>query len=107
MAAITEPKTSDPIALAFRAPWAVAPPPIAATPSSQSIGVSAAGSDLAVTINGSTTTRPAPTVKSLDIAAAATDTTALKVDTNAGAIAAPITYDGRPPATSTVRAAAR
>jgi len=68
--------------------------------------VSAAGSDLAVTVNGTTTTRPAPTVKSLDIAAAATDTTALKVDTTAGAIAAPITYDGGATATSTVEVVA-
>ncbi|HKW78959.1 MAG TPA: Ig-like domain-containing protein, partial [Candidatus Limnocylindria bacterium] len=83
------PVSSSPTSIAFRAPWAVAPAPAASPPT---IGVARAGPDLAVTVNGSTSTRPDATVKSLDITAPAS--TALTVDKTAAPIAAPITYDG-------------
>ena len=71
----------------------------------QSIGVSAAGSDIAVRVNGAAAeTRPASMVKSLDISA--TDATALKVDATAGVIAAPINFDGGTTGTSSVEVAA-
>ena len=79
--------TSDPFSIAFRAPWTVAPAPATSPPT---IGVSTTGADLAVTVNGTTATRPAPTVTKLDITAP-TDA-ALTVDKSGGAIAAPIAY---------------
>ncbi|HMC68335.1 MAG TPA: Ig-like domain-containing protein, partial [Mycobacteriales bacterium] len=74
--------------VAFQAPWLIAP--VATSPPAVTVGRN--GADLDVEVNGTTTARPADTVKTLAITTPANS--ALTVDKTAGVIAAPITING-------------
>ncbi|HEV8535697.1 MAG TPA: hypothetical protein VGR87_08260, partial [Candidatus Limnocylindria bacterium] len=75
--------------MAFQATWNVA----ATGTTTNDVGVRAAGSDLAVTVNGSTSTRPAATVSNVAVSGGS-GADHLTVDPGGGAITAPVSFDG-------------